>query len=53
MKFLFLNPNIQKDLVKRFGMQTSKDARTPMSSTIKLGKNENRVDVDQTLYRSN
>ena len=41
-----------RDLVKRFGMKISKHARTPMSSTIKLSKNENEVDVDQTLYRS-
>ena len=41
-----------KNLVKKFGLESSKTAKTPMSTTTKLTKDENGVKVDPTLYRS-
>lgn len=41
-----------KNLVKRFGMQTSKTARTPMSTTAKLSRDEEGQKVDEKLYRA-
>ncbi|KAL0847150.1 hypothetical protein Bca101_020396 [Brassica carinata] len=41
-----------KNLVKRFGMQTSKTARTPMSTTTKLSRDERGKRVDEKLYRA-
>ncbi|KAL5581372.1 hypothetical protein UlMin_013814 [Ulmus minor] len=49
---IFLNQSKYiKDLLKRFGMENSKAASTPMSSTIKLDKDESGVSVDITKYR--
>ncbi|KAL5547467.1 hypothetical protein UlMin_002698 [Ulmus minor] len=49
---IFLNQSKYiKDLLKRFGMENSKAANTPMSSTIKLDKDESGVSVDITKYR--
>ena len=39
-----------KDLLKRFGMENSKEAKTPMSTNTKLDKDENGIDVDQKMY---
>ena len=39
------------ELLKRFGIENSKDARTPMSTNTKLDKDENGKDVDQKLFR--
>ncbi|KAL5559477.1 hypothetical protein UlMin_035688 [Ulmus minor] len=51
---IFLNQSKYiKDLLKRFGMENSKAASTPMSSTIKLDKDESGVSVDITKYREN
>ena len=41
-----------KNLVKRFGLENGKDFETPMSTTLKLDKNEKGKSVDQSLYRS-
>ena len=42
-----------KNPVKRFGLETAKHFRkTPMSTTLKLSKDENRVSVDLTLYNN-
>ena len=41
-----------KNLVKRFGLQKAKHFKTPMSTTVKLSKDENRVSVNPTLYKS-
>ena len=38
--------------MKRFGLEKAKHFKTPMIITLKLSKNENRVSVDPTLYRS-
>ncbi|KAG7547174.1 Zinc finger CCHC-type [Arabidopsis suecica] len=41
-----------KNLIKRFDMQTSKTARTPLSTASKLTKDEAGQAVDQKLYRA-
>ena len=41
-----------KNLIKRFGMQTSKTANTPMSTTTKLSRDEDGKPVDEKLYRA-
>ena len=41
-----------KNLVKRFGLEKAKHFNTQMSTTLKLSKDEIRVSVDPTLYRS-
>ena len=40
-----------KELLKRFGMESSKDAKTPMSTNTKLDKDENGINIDQKMYR--
>ena len=40
------------NLVKRFGLENGKDFETPMSTTLKLDKDEKGKSVDQSLYRS-
>ncbi|XP_062103435.1 uncharacterized protein LOC133814503 [Humulus lupulus] len=41
-----------KNLVKKFGMESAKHAKTPMGTIVKLTKDESGVKVDPTLYRS-
>ena len=41
-----------KDLVKKFGLDFAKHARTPMSTFINLSKDTSEKDVEKTLYRS-
>ena len=41
-----------RNLVKKFGLENSKHTNTPMSTTLKLTRDENGVKVDPTLYRS-
>ncbi|XP_062104164.1 uncharacterized mitochondrial protein AtMg00810-like [Humulus lupulus] len=41
-----------KNLVKKFGLENAKHTNTPMSTTLKLFKDEQGVKVDLTLYRS-
>ncbi|XP_022869150.1 uncharacterized protein LOC111388626 [Olea europaea var. sylvestris] len=41
-----------KDLVKRFGLDSKKHTRTPMSTNVKLGHGPIGKSVDQTVYRS-
>lgn len=40
------------ELIKKFGFENAKDARTPMSSSIKLSKDEHGKPIDPTLFRS-
>ena len=40
-----------KKLIKRFGMMGGKPLATPMSTSIKLDKDENGKNVDEKLYR--
>ncbi|KAG5562829.1 hypothetical protein RHGRI_005526 [Rhododendron griersonianum] len=40
------------NLVKKFGLDSAKHSRTPMSTTTKLSKDVDGVSIDQTLYRS-
>ena len=41
-----------KNLIKRFGMQASKTANTPMSTTTKLSRDDDGKLVDEKLYRA-
>ena len=41
-----------KNLVKKFGMNSTKHLKTPMRTNEKLSKDENGVPIDPTLYRS-
>ncbi|KAG7559036.1 Integrase catalytic core [Arabidopsis thaliana x Arabidopsis arenosa] len=41
-----------KELIQRFGLQTSKTSKTPMSSTTKLSADEAGESVDEKLYRA-
>ncbi|KAI9153621.1 hypothetical protein LWI28_014090 [Acer negundo] len=40
------------NLVKRFGLESGKEFETPMSTNLKLDKDEKGKSVDQCLYRS-
>ncbi|RVW94322.1 hypothetical protein CK203_037932 [Vitis vinifera] len=40
-----------RDLLKRFNMEETKIMKTPMSSSIKLDKNEKGKSIDSTMYR--
>ncbi|KAL6337897.1 hypothetical protein AAG906_002362 [Vitis piasezkii] len=40
-----------RDLLKRFNMEEAKTMKTPMSSSIKLDKDEKGKSIDSTLYR--
>ncbi|CAA7051989.1 unnamed protein product [Microthlaspi erraticum] len=40
-----------KNLLVKFGLDKCKEARTPMSTTTKIGKDEQGEDVDVKLYR--
>ncbi|CAL2249725.1 unnamed protein product [Prunus armeniaca] len=52
MGSLFLNPNMQKNLVKKFGLEAAKSARTPMSTSTKIHRDLHGKSVNQTLYKS-
>jgi len=41
-----------KNVVKKFGLDNASHKRTPAATHLKLSKDENSVDVDQSLYRS-
>ncbi|XP_022857237.1 uncharacterized protein LOC111378298 [Olea europaea var. sylvestris] len=41
-----------RDLVKRFGLDSKKHTRTPMSTSLKLGHDPSGKSVDPSLYRS-
>ena len=41
-----------RELVKKFGLESTKHSRTPMSTTTKLSKDVSGKDVGQKLYRS-
>ncbi|KAL6313474.1 hypothetical protein AAG906_005420 [Vitis piasezkii] len=40
-----------RDLLKRFNMEETKIMKTPMSSSIKLDKDEKGKSIDSTMYR--
>ena len=40
-----------KDILKRFNMEEAKTIKTPMSSSIKLDKDEKGKSIDSTMYR--
>ncbi|XP_058784078.1 uncharacterized mitochondrial protein AtMg00810-like [Vicia villosa] len=41
-----------KNILKKFGLDNASHKRTPTATQVKVTKNENGVDVDQSLYRS-
>ena len=40
------------EILKKFGMKDSKPVGTPMCTGLKLTKDDDSKEVDQTLYRS-
>ena len=49
---LVSQPKYAQELLKKFGMMSSKHSRTPMSTTIKLSLDSAGKDYNKTLYRS-
>ena len=45
-------PKYAQELLKKFGMMSSKHSRTPMSTTVKLSLDSDGNDINETLYRS-
>ena len=41
-----------RDLLKRFNMEEAKTMKTPMSSSIKLDKDEKGKSINSTMYRA-
>ena len=41
-----------KNLVKKFGLETSKCLKTPMGTNDKLSKDDNDISIDPTLFRN-
>ena len=41
-----------RELVKKFGLESTKHFRTPMPTNLKLSKDESGKGVEETLYRS-
>ena len=41
-----------KNLVKKFGLENAKIYNTPMSTTVKISKDDSGISVDSKLYRS-
>ena len=41
-----------EEILKKFGMEDSKPVGTPMCTRLKLTKDDDSKEVDQTLYRS-
>ena len=39
-----------KKIIKKFGMESSKEISTPMSPTYRLDKDEDVINIDQKLY---
>ena len=51
-KRIFINQEKYiRDLLKRFNMEETKTMKTPMSSSIKLDKDEKGKCIDSTMYR--
>ena len=51
-KGIFINQaKFVRDLLKRFNMEEAKKMKTPMSSSIKLNKDEKGKPIDFTMYR--
>ena len=49
---IFINQEkYTKELLKKFGMEGSKPSKTPMSTSIKLSKDESGVSISEKLYR--
>ncbi|RVW49846.1 Retrovirus-related Pol polyprotein from transposon RE1 [Vitis vinifera] len=51
MGFSYPNPST-RELVKKFGLESTKHFRTPMPTNLKLSKDESGKGVEETLYRS-
>ncbi len=51
MEFFVNQSKYIKDMLKNFKIKDMKSIGTPMSSTIKLEKDEKGKEVDQKLYR--
>ena len=50
---IFISQNkYTKNLVKKFGLETTKHIKTPRATNVKLTKDENGSSVDPTLYTS-
>ncbi|KAJ9682774.1 hypothetical protein PVL29_018656 [Vitis rotundifolia] len=41
-----------RELVKKFGLESTKHFRTPMPTNLKLSKDESEKGIEETLYRS-
>ena len=41
-----------KEILKTFGLEDSKLVNTPMVASLKLSKNDESTEVNQTFYRS-
>lgn len=41
-----------KNLISKFGFESAKERHNPISTTVKLTKDEDGKDVDKSLYRS-
>ena len=50
--FFLSQSKYAKELVKKFGLESTKHSRTTMSTTTKFCKDTSRKDVEQKLYRS-
>ena len=50
-KFVINQAKYIRDLLKRFNMEEAKTMKTPMSSSIKLDKDEKGKSIDSTMYR--
>ncbi|XP_031091065.1 uncharacterized protein LOC115996058 [Ipomoea triloba] len=49
---IFINQaKYTRDLIKKFGLEGKSSVKIPMSTSLKLDKNEEGKDVDQTKYR--
>ena len=48
----FSQSKYAREVVKKFGLESSKHSRTPMSTTTKLSKYASRKNIKQKLYRS-
>jgi len=40
-----------KEVLKKFGMDTTKEASTPIGTSCYLDKDESRIEVNQTMFR--
>ncbi|GKE19580.1 hypothetical protein Tco_1427157, partial [Tanacetum coccineum] len=50
-EIFFSQSNYIKEMLKKFGLEDSKPTKTPMSTEIKLTKDDEVESVDSTRYR--